>query len=371
MSSDDSHLLPKLVSLCLRRDERELPPREADWDEIVRLALAHGVAPFLYVRLKDRELPDPVRIQLRSLYVSNSFRNEKLLREQDRIVSSFSEESIPVWPLKGPHLGEELYGDPAVRQVADIDLLVRPIDLAACDRVLENLGYARQARGDISRLRDAGELIYLRSAPDPAGAITFAVDLQQRLVPYGRRDPLADRIRASGLTPENLLLSLCVNQVAHRFARLKYLLDVVACLKKFTDALDWKNFVAAALELDFAPGVYLSLAWAQSDGAAAVPESVLAALRPGPWTRRYLSRSLGADAVEALSRGPSLDGPAGAFAILACTRAGIPRLGMLWHLLFPPAAYLRQEFSAPSDALALPLYMRRLAGKFLAAFRRV
>jgi hypothetical protein len=369
MSADDARSLRQLLALCIRPAECELPAGDAEWNAVLPLALAHGVGPLLFAKLRERVLPVQARDQLRHVYLSNSFRNEKLLAEQQRILNAFSKKSLAAWSLKGPQLSQQLYGDPAVRQVTDLDLLIRPEDLAACDELLHSLGYTRQAQGDIASLRDAGELIYLSSSAEPAGSINFAVDLQQRVLPYGRRDPLADRIRAQNLTPENLLLLLCLNQIAHRFARLKYLLDVAACLRALPVNFDWNDFTAAAQFLHFTPGIYWSLRWARDAAGAPVPEHLLEELRPG-WSSRWLAaRALGDDPLALLARGALLDGPAGAWSILACTRPGLPRLGQFWRLLFPPPATLRQEFFDAPGRSILYLYLLRFTRKLPAALR--
>ena len=370
MTAVQLQALRQLLALCTQSENSPLPSGDAEWNSLLPLALSHGVAPLLFANLRERVLPVPARDQLRHVFLSNSIRNEKLLAEQQRIFDAFSKKSLAVWPLKGPHLSQTLYGDPAVRQVADLDLLIRPIDLAACDELLQSSGYTRQAHGDIASLRDAGELIYLRSAPDAAATINFAVDLQQRVLPYGRRDPLADRIRAQNLTPENLLLLLCVNQIAHRFARLKYLLDVAACLRALPANFDWNEFIASAQFLSFTPGIYWSLYWAREAAGAPVPEHVLEELRPSWFSRWLASRALGDDPLSPLARGAALDGPAGAWAILACSRAGLPRLALFWRMLFPSSATLRQEFFDAPGRSILYLYLIRLARKLPAALRR-
>ncbi len=367
-----------MVALCAQPDGIALPTDEGGWAALLALALEHGVAPLLFANLRERVLPVDARDRLRHVYLTNAFRNDQLLAEQQRLVTAFSQKSISVWPLKGPHLAQKLYGDFAVRQVADMDLLIRPADLAACDVLLQSAGYARQAQGDIATLRDAGELLYLKTVENSrnqnvAGqemGITFAVDLQQRVLPYGRRDLLADRIRAQDLTPVNLLLLLCVNQVAHRFARLKYLLDVAACLRKLPENFEWDEFTAVARLLDFTPGIYWSLAWARAAADGPVPEHVLESLRPGWFARRLATRALAEDPLAMLVRGASLDGPAGAWAILACTRSGLPSARQLGRMLFPPPATLRQEFFATPGRPILYLYLARLARKLPAAFRR-
>jgi hypothetical protein len=48
---------------------------------------------------------------------------------------------IDIIPLKGGCLSQRLYGSPGVRASGDIDILIRPENLSAADRVLAELGY--------------------------------------------------------------------------------------------------------------------------------------------------------------------------------------------------------------------------------------
>ena len=42
------------------------------------------------------------------------------------IVEALESEGIPVLPIKGPALAQDLYGDPGLRAYVDLDLVVRP-----------------------------------------------------------------------------------------------------------------------------------------------------------------------------------------------------------------------------------------------------
>lgn len=61
-------------------------------------------------------------------------------------VAALAEAEIPAVTLKGPDLGEAIYGDPGKRLSGDVDLLVPPGSLARAVEVVQGLGYG--APGD-------------------------------------------------------------------------------------------------------------------------------------------------------------------------------------------------------------------------------
>ena len=368
MSKANLLAIRQLVSLCLDPAGTPRPADPESWEELVSLALYHGVAAFLGLKLNNLGVPQPVRARLRALYLTNLVRNQEMKAEQEKVLAALSNQAIPACPLKGAHLSESLYGDIGVRQVGDIDVLIRPQDLEKADHVLAELGYVRGLSDELAHFRRSQELIYRKPASQDR---SFYLDVHQRLLPYVRQDPLAESVWASGMTKENLLLYLCLNQVAHRFARLMYVLDIKVLLDRTAEGLDWNLIVSLARELEFTPGVYYSLESVCELAGARIPGSVLAALRPDRFDRRLARWVLGADPTTTLARGPTLAGPYGAFAILACTRSGGARLRQAWRLLFPPAAYMRQAYWAQPHQATLPFYVDRLVRKVPAAMRHL
>jgi hypothetical protein len=60
----------------------------------------------------------------------------------DRAMEMLADAGVRSSALKGPHLGEAIYGDPGRRLSSDIDLLVSPEQLPAAVEVVRRLGYA-------------------------------------------------------------------------------------------------------------------------------------------------------------------------------------------------------------------------------------
>src|SRR5208282_4631149 len=325
---DERDLARELLSLCMApsrhaggpnprssRGGPECPPsvppaaQPPDWDALIQLAIQQGVAPLLAVRTRHLSLPVAHRERLELIYSANSLRNLRLAAEESRVSAALAAAGLRHWPLKGPGLSERLYADIGVRQISDLDLLIEPASLARTDALLADLGYRRNTAGKIESLARAQELLYIRDVPGPPSpsplatshsplATAFYLDLHQRLLPYVRRDPLAARVFADGMTNENLLLYLCASQITHRFARLRYLCDVAAFLAREGGTVDWDKFSDTARRIPWGPGVGLALHWAEEFTPARVPPAVLHTLRPNPIGDLLLRRALGADAAE-------------------------------------------------------------------------
>ena len=118
---------------------------DLDWPLVVRLARLHGVAPLLY-RSLHATCADRVPVEvLRGLayhYHRNSLHNQWLIQHLIGLLDALSASGIPAIPLKGPVLGAAVYGDPALRESCDLDVLVHEPDLPSVEEILRGLGYA-------------------------------------------------------------------------------------------------------------------------------------------------------------------------------------------------------------------------------------
>lgn len=359
-SAVHSPLPPTLLSLARLCAGAARPQQfsESCWPALIRLALAHGVAPLLYLQTRRLPLPEAARAELKGIYRSNLARNLALDHERVALQAALTRQAGPVIPLKGPQLATQLYGDPGARQAADVDLLIRPEHLRAADRVLAARGFTRAA-APLEQLQRCRDVCYARPAQ---GGGEFCVDLHLQLRPYGTRDALATRVWQEGLTPENLLLYLCLNWMVHRWARLQPLLDIVAFLRQ-PRRLDWERVVATAQELEWTAGAEHCLRFAAQLAAMDTPgreAEPFSGSRAQRWCAEWL---LGRDVEQLLERNRALDGPLGTLALLACEKGLGGKLRLAGAILFPPRASLRQ-MDAAGASLPLPLhYAQRAARK--------
>ena len=114
------------------------------WPRVFERARRYGVFPLLYAALRALGfpgVPGPVRLEWTTIFGFNAIQNELLAGELARILRLLGDAGIPVMPLKGIALGESLYGDPALRVLSDIDVLVPTKNVAGAFHILLSSGY--------------------------------------------------------------------------------------------------------------------------------------------------------------------------------------------------------------------------------------
>jgi hypothetical protein len=199
--------------------------------------------------MEPASVPEGVTQALQTSYVANAQRNLFLAAELVRVVRRLEAEGIPVLALKGPVLAVTAFGDLALRQFYDLDLLVPPEDVPRTRHLLLSNGYTTDT--------DAAEVEATLQKPEKSqialrhAATGQVVELHWRLVPerlaYNfQPEVLRERgqdVSLAGTTirtlaPEDLLVYLCAHGTKHVWRRLHWLVSVAALLQA-TPEIDW------------------------------------------------------------------------------------------------------------------------------------
>jgi hypothetical protein len=228
---------------------------------------------------------------LRQEFETNLHKALLLSRELIRIVDSLAAIGVRVMPYKGVALAEALYGDIALRQSGDIDLLIRPQDLPRIRDAVRELGYAPHLH-----LSAAQERAYLKSGYELAfdgAAGPNLLELQWAIQPrfYSvdiDMDGLFQRavtLTVAGrpmLTPrrEDLVPILCVHAAKHVWGRLVWLCDI-AQLMSLPD-LNWNAIEAQARDLGIMRILHVSMLAANCLLGAAIPAAAEQTLPKDP-----------------------------------------------------------------------------------------
>jgi len=197
-------------------------------------------------------------LKLRQAFQTNLHKSLLLSRELIRIVDHLSARGLDAMPYKGLALAEVLYGDIALRQSGDIDLLVRPRDVPRIRDTVRELGYTSN-----TTLTAPQECAYLKSGYEYAFdgvAGPNLLELQWAILPrfYAVDFSMEELFqRATTLsvaghpmcTPsrEDLLLVLCVHAAKHVWGRLVWLCDIAQLMN--APDLNWKWIGAQARDL--------------------------------------------------------------------------------------------------------------------------
>jgi Uncharacterised nucleotidyltransferase len=230
------------------------------WNAVLDQADRHGVEPLLYQALSDfKELiPAEHFNSIARKYQTNVHKSLMLSRELIRIVDELSAVGIVVMPYKGLALAEAVYGDIALRQSGDIDLLVRIADLTRVCEALAKLGFTKQLRWspaeERSYLKSGYECVFDgtagRNLLEVQWAIQpwfYAVDFDMEgLFRRGVTIPVAGHpMKTPSL--EDLFILLSLHAAKHIWGRLIWICDLARIME--ISNLDWSQIGMAARSL--------------------------------------------------------------------------------------------------------------------------
>ncbi|MCX5893240.1 MAG: nucleotidyltransferase family protein [Deltaproteobacteria bacterium] len=269
-----------------------------------------GLTPWLYhwIKLQGHEdrLPVDFLQALRQDFSQHLFRSTMQQKEIREILAALAEAGIAVILLKGADLGLRVYGDPALRAMSDLDLLLAPEDIPVADLLLRRLGYQV-----CFEHRDKRLIINEVAYNPPQGKILF-VDLHWEIVaacsfyylPYRPLRAAAVSLDAYGmpalsLSPEHLLIHVCLHAYEN-FPVLSQLLDLALVVSRLP--LDWQKVIQEASRFGCQLPVCLVLQEITRLVPGKIPTAALAQLgahRPSlleglvlrPWLR-YLTLAL-------------------------------------------------------------------------------
>lgn len=117
---------------------------DLDWETLVQTAIDRGLMPLLYQSLKEIEVklvPQSVMMQLQILTQMNGIDNITKTKELLKILSLLESKGIEAIAFKGSILATSIYGDIALRQFNDLDILVRLQDFWQTKAILVDRGY--------------------------------------------------------------------------------------------------------------------------------------------------------------------------------------------------------------------------------------
>jgi Uncharacterised nucleotidyltransferase len=251
------------------------------WEAVLRLADQHRVMPALYQALHGREdVPASIQTALQARFQSNSVKALRFSAELARIADAFRKTGIEVLAHKGPALAQFLYGDVALRQFGDLDLLVRPRDVPAAIATLRQAGYEPQLQ-----LSPRQSRAYLRSGYEYVFGLAAQrnlLELQWRIVPrfyavdlnldamFERSVQLAvEGVRLEILWREDLMLALCIHAAKHGWEQLGMLRDIAALAASGTY---WHQVSAAARQIGVYRIVCVSMLLAERLGCVPAPD---------------------------------------------------------------------------------------------------
>ena len=145
----EEKLLSSLCRLNFNEEQkseiRDLMKEVKDWDHFVNLSNEHGIIALCWYNINEtgnsNNVPERQLEILHLAYLKNLTRNTFLFNQLEEIISLAKKENIKIVLLKGLYLEKTIYGYKGLRQMNDIDILVRQDKAASLRRILLKNGY--------------------------------------------------------------------------------------------------------------------------------------------------------------------------------------------------------------------------------------
>ena len=128
----------------IAQEIREITAAALDWDFLLTSAAENSILP-LVARQLSAAAPDIVPSseleRLKNGARANAVRCLVLTAELIKIVDLLQSEGIQAIPYKGPALAVQAYGEIALREFDDLDIILRQRDMAKANDVMQGIGY--------------------------------------------------------------------------------------------------------------------------------------------------------------------------------------------------------------------------------------
>jgi hypothetical protein len=240
------------MSPAIAEEIREIAKRPLDWDYLLNAAAENSVMPLLGRHFPPlaANIAPPERIErLKGACRATTLRGLALTGELIKIMSQFRARGVSAIPYKGPVLAAQAYGDVALREYEDLDVILWQRDLEKAHDMMLSLGYrarfpwihssgtpASLAPGEYNYVDDKRRIIVELHTELTLRHFPVALDLDE----FSRQ---LVSVSLSGhpvktFSAEDGLSALCVHGAKDFWERISWVADISELVQR-VPGLDW------------------------------------------------------------------------------------------------------------------------------------
>jgi hypothetical protein len=263
-----------------------------NWEELRLKAAENALTPLLERQLRAAApdlLAAPQMKPLCEENHANTLRCLALVAELIQILDRLQEQGIAALPYKGPVLAAQAYGNVALRQFDDLDIVLRQRDMAGAHDAILGLGYAARFPVALSPRQDGcpipGEYKYYNEARDSIVEFHTESTLRHFPVPPNLDDFFERSVTvdlsghpARTFSPEDTLTAICIHGSKDFWGRISWIADVAELVRSHP-GLDWDEVVQRAESLSAQRMLHLGLILAAGLLDAPLPQSITVRLK--------------------------------------------------------------------------------------------
>lgn len=258
---------------------RELLNKNLNWPYLLKISKQHSIAPLFYYNLQrmklEEFLPNPTLQEYRRMYYGLGHQNIQYFSELNRILSLLEDLDIKAIVLKGAALAQLVWKNTALREMQDIDLLIREEDITKAVKRLPEFDYVYLTNKPLAEW-NRKEKKHLPPIYNPNNGIVtelhhnilspqnhFQVNISE-LWSRAQAVKLGD-INALILCPEDMIIHLSFHFSIgyHAFGRIRDLADITQIQKCYGGNIDWNWIIKEAYDRGFINYMYYPLSLAK------------------------------------------------------------------------------------------------------------
>jgi len=344
---------------------------ELDWRYILSVTEWNHVMNPLYLTLTQSLfssiIPPAIQTKLHQRFSSSLSQTMLLSEELKNLVTLFAGNKIAMILLKGPIIAQLVYIQPALREYADLDILIRFEQLALVKELLQNNGYQLYEGIYLEPfyLKYHHHLIFFKRK----GNMPVAVEIHWHIIPSvapikldveslwssSVEVSLADCL-VRRLSWENMLFQLSTSLILDEHISLRLFCDITQLIHRYGSELDWQALIESARRAQGLNVLYNALWYSRAYLNVALPEQILNTIQInhqqclGPHLEESIF-TLNRDAQGRWFRSKSYHAFWGRYLVLADTWP--TRFRYLRSLMFPNEYFLRSFYGVRHPSVTL------------------
>ena len=357
-------------------------PQIQNWDSAVTNIIARQTAPLFFKKLpllSNRDLiPVEATNKLQQAYYKSLSRGMVLYNAFEKVAEAFCAADIRVVVLKGIYLSEWLYGDIALRQFSDMDLLVSKDDAMQCMSILTELGFKPSDSAVTEFISSKSEIVHYVPMVHNNVSVEIHIKLHRESTHYNiKTEALLNNAEkfllrnkpVYALELHDLLIHLCVHLDKHfRGGHVQFTSfnDIVNLLEKYKIEIDWTLLGQQCSYHECEQTVFKFLVLIHKFYNAALPNDILmkyGALLSGADENLFIGY-LNGDFIQQYHVGLHWQS-------ICMTRGFGNKLHYLLDLIFPPKKFMLQKYGIQHSALFWLWYPYRYYVGFKGLFKLI
>ena len=256
------------------------------WNAFLASAYAHGVYPLAARSLKTvSSVPEYIKTTLKITNLDIARRNMAMTSELLRIMKLLKGHGIKALAIKGPVLSQIIHGDIAIRQYADIDILIEQSDLWKAAQLLTKNGLIFEH--DLKFLKNKTLLKIAKDITLSNEARNIHIELHWKLFDgkifaksnlklfhESSTHCTINRISIDTLDHTVNLLFLLAHGSKHMWERMEWIVDIDRILRTHSD-IDWDLMMNSAEAMGIKPMIDLGLLVVHKMFATVIPKECI------------------------------------------------------------------------------------------------